>query len=140
MDKPLLADKEQFPTEEIIFSHIGGSRIHWETIFGHIHNDYPEFVGEWRYYKDGKRWLLKTVKKSKTIFWLSVFQDSFKITFYFGDKAEPVILASSISDSLKESFQNGKRFGKIRAITVQVGNEDDVEDIKSLIEIKLSIK
>jgi len=90
MDKPLLADKEQFPTEEIIFSHIDESRIHWETIFGHIHINYPEFIGEWRYYYDGKSWLLKTTKKSKTIFWLSVVQDSFKITFYFGDKAEPV--------------------------------------------------
>jgi hypothetical protein len=140
MDKPLLADKEQFPTEKIIFSHIGESRIHWETIFGHIHINYPEFIGEWRYYNDGKRWLLKTTKKSKTIFWLSVVQDSFKITFYFGDKAEPVILASTISGSLKNSFQNGKRFGKIRAITVQVENGDDVENVKSLIEIKLKIK
>jgi hypothetical protein len=140
MDKPLLADKEQFPTEEIIFSHIGESRIHWETIFEYIHINYPEFIGEWRYYNDGKSWLMKMTRKSKTIFWLSVVQDSFKITFYFGDKAEPVILASSISGSLKESFQNGKRFGKIRAITVQVENEDDVENVKSLIEIKLNIK
>jgi hypothetical protein len=140
MEKPILADKEQFPTEEIIFSHIGESRIHWETIFGHIHANYPEFVSEWRYYNDGKSWLLKTTRKSKTIFWLSVRQDSFQITFYFGDKAEPVILASSISDSLKDAFQNGKRFGKIRAITVQVENGDDGEDVKSLIEIKLNMK
>jgi len=139
MDKPILTDKEQFPTEEIIFSHIGESRIHWETIFEHIHDNYPEFLAEWRYYSDGKSWLLKTTKMSKTIFWLSVVQNSFKITFYFGDKAEPVILASTISGSLKGSFQNGKRFGKIRAITVQVENGDDVENVKSLIEIKLNI-
>ena len=67
-------------------------------------------------------------------------RDSFTTTFYFGDKAEPVILASTISDSLKGSFQNGKRFGKIRAITIQVENEDDIENVKSLIELKLSIK
>jgi hypothetical protein len=140
MDKPLLADKEQFPTEEIIFSHIGESRIHWGTIFGYIHLNYPEFIGEWRYYNDGKSWLMKMTRKSKTIFWLSVVQDSFKITFYFGDKAEPAILASTISDSLKESFQNGKRYGKIRAITVQVESGDDVENVKSLIKIKLNIK
>jgi len=140
MDKPLLSDKEQVPTEEIIFSHIGKSRIHWETIFEHIHKNYPEFIGEWRYYNDGKRWLLKTTKKSKTIFWLSVMKDSFTITFYFGDKAEPVILAGAISDSIKDSFQNGKRYGKIRGITVQVQSGDDVDNVKSLIKIKLSIK
>lgn len=137
MNEPLLADKEQFPTDEMIFSHIGASRIHWEALFGHVHSKYPEFVGEWRYYKDGKSWLLKTIKKSKTIFWLSVIRGSFKVTFYFGDKAEPVILASMLPASLKTSFQNGKRFGKIRAITVQVENGDDVDNVKSLIEIKL---
>ena len=140
MDKPLLADKEQYPTEEIIFSHIGESRNHWETLFEYIHHEYPEFNGEWRYYNDGKRWLLKTTKKAKTIFWLSVMPDSFIITFYFGDKAEPLILDSTISGSLKDAFQNGKRFGKIRAINVQVKNGDDVENVKSLIEIKLCIK
>ena len=140
MDKLLFADKEQIPTEEMIFSHIGDSRIHWETIFRHIQNDFPEFISEWRYYNDGKRWLLKTTRKAKTIFWLSVIQDCFIITFYFGDKAEPAILASAISDSFKDSFRNGKTFGKIRAITVQVENGNDVENVKSLIELKLRIK
>lgn len=140
MEKPILTDKEQFPTEEIIFSYIGKSRIHWEAIFGYIHTNYPEIISEWRYYNDGKSWLLKSTKKLKTIFWLSVLQDSFRITFYFGDKAEPVILAGTISASLKDSFQNGKKYGKIRAITVRVENEEDVENVKSLIEIKLKIK
>ena len=140
MDKPLLDDKEQFPTEEIIFSHIGESRIHWETLFRHIHNHHPDFIGTWRFYNDGKRWLLKTARKSKTIFWLSVMKDAFTITFYFGDKAESAIMAGDISDSIKDSFQNGKRYGKIRGITVHVKSGDDVDNVKSLIEIKLSIK
>jgi hypothetical protein len=140
MNQPLLADSAQFPTEEIVFSHIGASRSHWEALFGHIRSDYPEFVGEWKYYKDGKSWLWKTVRKSKTIFWLSVIRDSFTVTFYFGDKAEPLILASTLPASLKDSFQNGKRFGKIRGITVQVENGDDVDNVRSLIEIKLSMK
>ncbi len=28
MEKPVLSDKDQFPTEEIIFSHIGIARSH----------------------------------------------------------------------------------------------------------------
>lgn len=140
MDQLLLADKDHAPTEEIIFSHIGDSRRYWETIFGHIHKAHPSFQSEWRFYNDGKRWLLKTTRKSKTIFWLSVVPESFNVTFYFGDKAEPAILESAVSGSRKDAFQNGRRFGKVRAINVEVKNEDDVKDIQSLIEIKLSIK
>ena len=140
MDKPILNDSDQFPTDELIFSHIGTYKTYWETIFHDIENSYPELKSEWRYYNDGKNWLLKTVRKTKTIFWLAVFQESFRITFYFGDKAEPAIMASPIPRSLKESFEHGKRFGKIRAITIQVNSETDVENIKSLIELKLSVK
>ena len=140
MEKPILADKDQQPTEEIVFSHIGESRNYWVHLFRHIENDYPEFNVEWRFYNDGKRWLLKTTKKAKTIFWLSVVPGSFIVTFYFGDKAEPLILDSAISESLKDAFQNGKRYGKVRAINVRVENDQTIEDIKSLMGIRLSIK
>jgi hypothetical protein len=140
MDKPLLSNKEQFPTEEVIFSHIGKSRTQWKAMFDYIHLHYPEFTEEWRYYKDGKSWLFKTVKKAKTIFWLSVIPNSFKATFYFGDKAEQAILDSSISDLLKDSFQNGKRYGKIRGITIQIESQSDIDNVISLIEIKLKLK
>ena len=82
MDQLILTDKNQFPTEEIIFSHIGKSKIFWESIFKYIHMNHPDFSEQWKYYNDGKSWLLKITKKTKTIFWLSIIHDSFIITFY----------------------------------------------------------
>ncbi len=140
METPILTDENQFPSESIIFSHIGPSKNLWESIFGHIHTNHPDFIEEWRYYKDGKSWLLKVTKKSKTIFWLTIIKNSFRITFYFGDKAEPAIRESALSDDLKNSFLNGKRFGKIRGITVKINSNSDVTSVKTLILIKLSIK
>ena len=140
MANALLTDKDEFPTEEIIFSHIGNTRTHWDTVFNHIRENHPEFASEWRYYKDGQSWLMKTTRKSKTIYWLSVVKGCFNITFYFGDKAEPNIMDSNIPKSIKESFKSGKRFGKIRAITIPMKNKKDVEAVKLLIEIKLKVK
>ena len=140
MEEKVLTDKNIFPTEEVIFSHIGNSKLYWESIFEHIHTNHPDFSEEWRYYNDGKSWLLKVTRKKKTIFWLSIYKDLFRITFYFGDKAEPVIMESSISDRLKEEFKNGKRFGKIRGITLIIDSKKAIEYINALITIKLSIK
>lgn len=137
MDQVILSDKDQFPTEEIIFSHIGNSKIIWQNLFEFIHSDYPEFNEEWRYYKDGGGWLMKVTKKSKTIFWLSIIKNTFWVTFYFGDKAEPAIMESKISDELKTGFKNGKRFGKIRAITLVMKRKKEIEFVKELIPIKL---
>ena len=138
MNQLILTDKNQFPTEEIIFSHISKSKILWESIFKYIHSNYPEFSKQWRYYNDGKSWLMKVTKKSKTIFWLSIIPRSFRITFYFGDKAEEVIMGSAISDALKNQFKDGKRLGKIRALTLIINNKQNVEFVKELISIKLN--
>ena len=140
MEPMILTNKDQFPTEEIIFSHIGQTKENWNSIFDFIHSIHPEFEEKWRYYKDGKSWLLKVVRKSKTIFWLSVIQNGFSISFYFGDKAEEMIFNSSISDEVKEQFRNGKRFGKIRAITILMNKNENIEFVKELISIKLKIK
>ncbi len=140
MDQLILKDENQFPTEEIIFSHIGKSKIFWESIFNYIHVNHPDFSEQWKYYNDGKSWLLKVTKKSKTIFWLSIIKGSFKITFYFGDKAEETIMKSSISAALKDQFKNGKRFGKIRGLTLLMNNKQNIEFAKELISIKLKIK
>lgn len=140
MEKPILTDKNQFPTKEIIYSRIGKSKVLWQSVFEFIHTNHPDFIEQWRYYNDGKSWLLKVTKKAKTIFWLSVIKDSFRMTFYFTDKAEEAINKSSISEELKEKFKNGKRFNKIRGITIVFKNKKDIEYAKTLIAIKLSIK
>lgn len=140
MGQPILTDKNQFPTEEIIYLHIGKSKILWQSVFEFIHKYHPDFYEQWKYYNDGKSWLLKITRKSKTIFWLSVIEKSFRVTFYFSDKAEEAINRSSISEELKKQFKNGKRFNKIRGITVILKNKKDFKYVKLLIAIKLSIK
>jgi hypothetical protein len=140
MEQPILTDKEKFPTGEIIFSHIGRRKSLWLSLFEMIKTDYPQISNEWRYYNDGKSWLMKVTAKSKTVFWLSIVKGSFRITFYFGDKVEDAIFKSNISPELKNQFKEGKRFGKIRGVTILFKNKKDVDYARELINIKLSLK
>lgn len=140
MEPQVLNNKDQFPTEEIIFSHIGKTKALWCSLFEHINSAYPDFNGEWRYYNDGKSWLFKLQKKKQTIFWLSITKGSFRTTFYFPIRVEQQILESPISDELKEQFAGGKNYNKIRGLTITYKNKKDVEYAKALIGIKLSIK
>jgi hypothetical protein len=139
MDQPVLSDKNQFPSPKIIFSHIGKARPLWLSLFEFIHTTYPDFVEEWRYYNDGKSWLMKVTRKKKTVFWLSVIEGAFRTTFYVGDKAEKIILDSKISDGLKDQFRN-KTYGKIHGITIIHKTKKDLEQAKLLIDLKLGIK
>ena len=140
MEQPILSDKNQFPTEEIIFSHIGRTKTLWISFFDYVHSNHPDFTEEWRYYNDGKSWLMKVQRKAKTVFWLSIIKNSFRITFYFTDKASKAIAESNISEELKAQFTDGKLYGKIKGITIVFKKKKDIEYAKSLITIKLSLK
>ena len=140
METPVLSDKTQFPTDEVIFSHLDRSRTLWISFFKTLNAEHPDFSREWRYYNDGKSWLMKVTQKKKTVFWLSVVPKTFRITFYFTARAEDAVKKSSLSDELKEQFLKGKWYNKIRGLTVMFKNKKDLEYAKTLVEIKLKAK
>ena len=139
MDQPVLGDRDQLPTEKIIFSHLGKAKILWQSFFKYLHEGHPDLSEEWRYYNDGKSWLMKVTRKAKTIFWLSVVPGAFRTTFYFTEKAAQAIEGSSLSEDLKEQFKSGKHSGKLRGLTVLFHSSNDIENAKSLLTIKLDI-
>jgi hypothetical protein len=136
----MFSDKELKPNEELVFSVIKDKKTLWHALMNHLHEEYPASSGDWHYYNDGKQWLFKEVKKKKTLFWLSLFEESFRVTFYFGDKALPVIEESDLPDTIKNEFKTGKRFGAIRAITIIMNDMPDVVNVQKLIAIKNKLK
>ncbi|HEY5469480.1 MAG TPA: DUF3788 family protein [Bacteroidales bacterium] len=135
-----LSDKGIIPTDEVLFSIIGDKMNLWHVLMNTVKDKYPDSTGSWNYYNDGKRWLFKMTRKKKTMFWTTVFEDTFRITFYFGDKAEPLIFSSDLSVTIKNDFKTSRRYGLIRAITVIVNEQSDIDTVLRLISIKLKIK
>ena len=140
MEKPSLYDKEEYPDDEVLSHHLGRVKSTWDSFIAFLEESYPSFSGEWRYYKDGKSWLYKLTKKKKTISWISVYENKFKTTFYFSDKARDLIKKSKLKKEYIDQFAHGKRYGKIRGITVEVKKPTDLNATKKLIEIKEQLK
>ena len=137
---PVLSDKQIKPTDELIFSIIGDRKSLWHSIMDHIKENYNDAAGEWNYYNDGKRWLFKLIRKKKTIFWISLIENTFRVTFWFGDKAESLIEGSELPDNIKNEFKTAKRYGYIRGVTITMDSTDDVDNAVKLIEIKVKVK
>jgi hypothetical protein len=138
--KLVLSDRDAPPTDEIIFSHIGKKKDLWQSIMTFVSVHYNDMTGTWNYYNDGKQWLFKMVQKKKTIFWIGVMEGSFRVTFYFGGKAEALIVASDLPEREKQQYLTGTRYGNIRAVTINVNEKQDVSTIEKLIEIKTRLK
>lgn len=132
--EPPLSDPEVFPSEKVIAAYLGKYMPLWVEFTGHLHE--MSLVGEWRYYRDGKRWLFKANKKARTICWSSLIEGSFRVTCYFGAKAADAIAKSDLPDELKMQYSEGKRYGKIRAITVPIKRKRDMKAVRELLAVK----
>jgi hypothetical protein len=75
--------------------------------------------------------------REKTLLGIGILKDTFRVTFYFGDKAEPLIKNSTLPPSMIEDFISGKRYGKIRAISTKVQYAADIENCLKLLDIRI---
>ena len=140
MEKTCLNNKDEYPDDEVLSHYLGRVKNTWGSFMVFLEESYPSFSGEWRYYRDGKSWLYKLTKKKKTISWISIYKNKFKTTFYFSDKAEDLIKKSKLKKEYIDQFINGKRYGKIRGITIEIKKPIDLNETKTLIEIKEKLK
>ncbi len=140
MERPCLSNKDEYPDDRVLARYLEGAKAAWDSFMGLIEGSYPSFGGAWRYYNDGKSWLYKLTKKKTTICWVSVWPGAFKTTFYFGDKAAELITASRLKKEYIDQFVEGKKYGKIRGVTVVVKKAADLNATKTLIGIKERLK
>jgi hypothetical protein len=135
----VLSDKNVKPDDKLIFSIIGEKKKQWHSIMNYVSANYKDSSGNWNYYNDGKQWLFKMVNKKKTLFWAAIPDGTFRITFYFGDKAEQMILKSELPEAVKEGFKTTRRYGKIRAISNRIEDVKEIETIYKLIDLKAKL-
>jgi ABC-type uncharacterized transport system YnjBCD substrate-binding protein len=142
-EKEILAfpDSQLKPGDEILGSIMGSRKKLWDHILKSLNDSYKDISWSWNYYNDGHQWLFKLVQKKKTILWAAVLASGeFRMTSYFGDKAEPVIEESNLPEKLKEEFRTGQRYGTIRAITILVNTGEDADNVLKVADLKIRIK
>lgn len=137
MDPKPLSDENVIPDEDLVYSLIGEKKMVWQQTMAYLYDTYEDVSEVWKYYKDGKSWLFRTLKKKKTIFWISIIADTFRIAFWFADKLEPEILKSDLPERIKQEYKNAKRFNKSRCIFIDIQDADDLQNVKKLIDLKI---
>lgn len=145
----LLRNPDIAPTAEVI-----------AQTLGEANNAYIKFIDElarldirveWHYYSDVKSWLARGIyawigprggKKEKTVFWMSVWNGSFKVTFYFPDSARADALNLPLDDETKEMIASARKMAKIKIfpLTFDLRLEDQLEAVILLAGLRKGIK
>ena len=137
MEKNPLSNESIKPTDELVFSIIGEKELLWKQTMSYLYDNNKDITIAWKYYKDGKSWLFRALKKKKTIFWIRLVDDTFRIAFWFAEKLEPILSQSDLPDKLKIDYGKAKSFNKSRCIYIDMQDSNDYQNVKKLIDLKL---
>ena len=133
-----LNDETLYPDSDVLKRMLGdsyGTYISLLKLF-----DANGMTYEWRYYKDGKAWLCKVQKKSKTIVWMSAWKGYMKATLYFPEKHEERIRKLDIEEGRRETMTKTKRIGKSIPCMFEIRGDDVLKDFEKVMRLKIELK
>ncbi len=140
MEIQLLRDENIFPSEDVLKNALYNLYPVYKELMDTIESEKYGLTHQWNYYKDGKAWLCKISYKKKTVIWLSVLENYFKIGIYFTDKSGAGIKNLDISKDIKKDYASNKTIGKLKPVRINVHDKNQLEDILTLVEYKKNIK
>ncbi len=137
MEIQLLKDPDILPTAEVLEKVLGKKYPVFREFLNSAESEEFKLSPEWRYYKDGKAWLCKITFRKKTVVWLSVWPDCFKLGFYFTEKSGGGIPDLKINDSYKKDYLNHAPIGKLKPLVIETRMKSQLSDINILIKYKI---
>lgn len=116
----LLRDAASKPTEKMIFEGLGDTSSVYREFIKQLEKQSITLM-DWRFYNDGKAWLTKGeykwttsrgTKKVKPIFWLSIWEGFFKVSFNFKAEIRAELLELALGKETKEMIRQVEVHGK----------------------------
>lgn len=138
MDISIFVDKKMIPTTENLIESLTGTYELWKDLTGYVHLKYPSAVDEWKYSGDKYGWSFRIKDKKRVILYLLPRDKFFKTAFVFGQKATDAVMNSQISDKIKSELESARVYAEGRGIRLDILNETILNDLKTLIDIKIS--
>jgi hypothetical protein len=133
-----LADESQYPSDVILQEVLGRSYAAYQKLLSLY--EAHGLVWQWRYYRDGKAWLCKVQKGSRTIVWMSAWKGFMKATIYFPEKLAGGMLALDLGQETKDNIKDVRKVGKSTPCMFEIRNAKALKDFETVMRYKLQSK
>lgn len=140
MERSPLNNPASFPTLEAIAATLQAAQPVYTEFTAYLNAPENGLDPAWLYYNDVKYWLCKVQHKKKTVFWLTIWDGYFKLTFYFTAKHTAGLQALAIDPAVRQQHLANQQSGKVRPITLDITLPSQLPDAYTLIEFKKALK
>lgn len=136
----LLNNSEIYPSDEYLKIVMNDIYKVFESFINRLNTEIPSARISWRYYNDGKSWLCKCENKNKTVFWLSVWENCFKISLFFTAKTTGGLFELSLDEKYKKQILENAAIGKLIPLIFEITSENQLNDVLTAVKYKNSLK
>lgn len=140
MEGPLLRDVAEYPSDEVLARYLGKAKAAWDVFAARLAVEHPDASLEWRFYRDGKAWLGKVVRKKKTVCWISIWDRAFRTTFYFTARSDRELDGLPIAKELRSAYRAQSASGKLKPFSIEVRSKKALADVFTLFAYKSGSK
>jgi len=138
MDSSIFTDKKIMPEDDDLLVALGNLYEMWQQVTRYVHLKYPSAIDMWNYSGDKYGWTFRIKDKKRAIVYLLPRDRFFKVAMIFGQKATDAIMDSQVAETLKSELASARVYAEGRGIRIDVLNETILNDLKTLIDIKIS--
>jgi hypothetical protein len=131
-------NKTIIPSDTEVKQALGEIYIQWKEIVDFVVLYYQKAIMEWSYAGKNYGWSFRLKDKKRVIIYLLPREGYFKAALVFGQKAVNAIMATGISDQIKNDLAAARVYAEGRGIRIDVKGHAILDDIKKLVGIKLS--
>ena len=131
-----LRDETAFPDDAVLERVLGPSFQRYRQLIGLFEKH--ALTHEWRYYRDGKAWLCKVQKKTRTIAWMSAWPLFMKATIYFPEKHAAGIFDLMLSEETKTRIRTAKNVGKSKPCMFEITETADLSELEAVLLYKIA--
>ena len=138
MDQSIFMNKAIIPDDKDVQVELGETYALWKEIMDFVVLKYPKAAKEWSYPGSKYGWSFRMKDRKRVIIYLLPRERYFIAAFVFGQMAYDLIIESPISDYIKNELSAARVYAEGRGIRIDVKTITALDDIKKLVEIKLS--
>ena len=138
METSIFNNKAKIPDNTMLSEALGDLYTSWMEIRDYVFKVYPKSTEEWNSPGQKYGWSFRIKDKKRAIIYLLPREKYFLVAFVFGEKATVEALGSDITREIKDIIESARVYAEGRGFRIEVRNREIIEDIKKLIDIKIS--
>ncbi|MCZ7555006.1 MAG: DUF3788 domain-containing protein [Bacteroidia bacterium] len=129
--------KDSPPSTEALKTVLADTYGLWERLRAEVLTRYPKAVEEWSFPGKTFGWSFRVKDSKRVIVYMLPREGYFKAAFNFGQRAVDEIMGSGVAPSIKEELAAARVYAEGRGIRIDVRKKRDLQDVLTLVEIKL---